>query len=596
MDAKSTIEGQKYFVKYWLSKIKVLDCFNFQGRLSLYKQALEFIPGSYKIWKTMFDEFNLYLRNKCILNNKFAEFESLLTKSLEYMKKMPRVWLIYMKYLESSGRIIDLYNLINRCLETLPVTQHDKIWKFVVPWAEALPIQELAMSILKRYLKYDESYKENMVVYFEKMGNFNECTKYLSEIVTNTNFYSEKGISHYEYSMKLCLILASKKTRFEPDKAEEIFNSCLSKYSDEIGNIWVYFAEFYIRRGQFRKAREVFNLALEKVMTNKDFGIVYDAFLKLEEEILTFVFDDQFLIMDEKSLKRVTSELSTDGKNVQQEQIEKVETLMKKREILLNSTKLRQNKNSVQTWLERFSLLTENEEDLQKAFLESISNVDSLKADGFFSKIWIYIARFYEYKRNFYMMNQVYLQSLEKNFRNKSDYQVIFKNWIETLLKYGFQKDCMCILKSFLFEYGGTSAYFSRILKAKSIINTSNEIWSLYLDLEYNFGLKDDLNKGYQMMLSKKIISPLNTFNYLKLLQKEENWEKIVKVCESALSLFKWPALHFIWLFYIDTYQTQYGASKKERIRDLYCRVLESCPKEKGFLISYDLCVNVCGL
>lgn len=46
------------------------------------------------------------------------------------------------------------------------------------------------------------------------------------------------------------------------------------------------FAEYYARQGKFDETRSVFEEALQMVANKKDFGIVFDAYLKFEEELL----------------------------------------------------------------------------------------------------------------------------------------------------------------------------------------------------------------------------------------------------------------------------------------------------------------------
>lgn len=60
---------------------------------------------------------------------------------------------------------------------------------------------------------------------------------------------------------------------------------------DEVGNLWVKLSEYYIKFGKFKEARSAFEEALTKVMTVRDFSIVYNAYLKFEEE-LVYAFNE----------------------------------------------------------------------------------------------------------------------------------------------------------------------------------------------------------------------------------------------------------------------------------------------------------------
>ena len=46
---------------------------------------------------------------------------------------------------------------------------------------------------------------------------------------------------------------------------EAVIQHGISKYTDEIGNLWVCLADYFIRQGLFQKARDVFDEALANV-------------------------------------------------------------------------------------------------------------------------------------------------------------------------------------------------------------------------------------------------------------------------------------------------------------------------------------------
>ena len=53
----------------------------------------------------------------------------------------------------------------------------------------------------------------------------------------------------------------------------------------------------------FEKARDIFEESLSKIITARDFGIVYNAYLKFEEEMLNVMADEEEVEEDVKDEK-----------------------------------------------------------------------------------------------------------------------------------------------------------------------------------------------------------------------------------------------------------------------------------------------------
>ena len=52
-------------------------------------------------------------------------------------------------------------------------------------------------------------------------------------------------------------------------------------------------ADYHIRLGRFQKARRVFEEALSKLTSVRDFSIIYNAYLKFEEAMLEIDEDSE---------------------------------------------------------------------------------------------------------------------------------------------------------------------------------------------------------------------------------------------------------------------------------------------------------------
>lgn len=56
--------------------------------------------------------------------------------------------------------------------------------------------------------------------------------------------------------------------------------------SPQVGRLWTSLADYYIRRGMFEKARDVYEEGLTSVITVRDFSLIFDALSQFEESLL----------------------------------------------------------------------------------------------------------------------------------------------------------------------------------------------------------------------------------------------------------------------------------------------------------------------
>ncbi len=54
----------------------------------------------------------------------------------------------------------------------------------------------------------------------------------------------------------------------------------------QVGRLWTSLADYYIRRGLFERARDVYEEGLSTVVTVHDFSLIFDALTQFEESLL----------------------------------------------------------------------------------------------------------------------------------------------------------------------------------------------------------------------------------------------------------------------------------------------------------------------
>lgn len=69
--------------------------------------------------------------------------------------KMPRIWIDYLLFLMSQGLVTRTRRVFDRALKALPITQHERIWRHYLRFADrhADAINETCIRIYRRYVK-----------------------------------------------------------------------------------------------------------------------------------------------------------------------------------------------------------------------------------------------------------------------------------------------------------------------------------------------------------------------------------------------------------------------------------------------------------
>jgi pre-mRNA-splicing factor SYF1 len=86
--------------------------------------------------------------------------------------------------------------------------------------------------------------------------------------------------------MELCEFIAKNPSRCNFKDPDRIIKHGIRKYTDEVGKLWIFLADYFTRLGLFGKARDSFEEALASITTARDFGIIFNAYMKFEEQMI----------------------------------------------------------------------------------------------------------------------------------------------------------------------------------------------------------------------------------------------------------------------------------------------------------------------
>jgi pre-mRNA-splicing factor SYF1 len=425
------IARNPYHLKVWWNFVSYKQDLGSDSKSSnieiymIYERALKCLPRSYKLWHAYLTERTSKLSNKSITNKKYEILINTFERALIHMNKMPRIWLEYCQLLSKLRRGTLARKTFDRALQALPITQHKELWSLYIDWACQYGVDETAIRVYRRFLMYDPASRESFVTYLEQIGQYEEAARQLSICLNDDHYVSPTGQTQHQMWMKLCDICAAHPADVASTiKVEAIIRSGISRFSDEVGRLWNSLADYYIRLGQFEKARDVYEEGINSVTTVRDFTIIFDAYIKVEESILT----TKIRFIQDENASINSGNVGEEGSDIDM-RLARIEYLVDKRPIMLNSVVLRQNPHNVHEWHKRVKLYQGDKDRTILTYVEAVKTVDPKLATGRLSGLWLALAKFYEKGGDMDNARTIYDSATKVNFKTVDELANVWCGW-----------------------------------------------------------------------------------------------------------------------------------------------------------------------
>lgn len=599
------IDRNPYSVASWFGYLQHKSGAAPTSRYVLYERALLNLGRSYKIWRAYLQERTKQLSTKSISDKRYDLLIDAYERSLVTMYKMPRIWLDYCALLMLLKRGTQTRKTFDRGLQNLPVTQHDEIWKLYITWIKAFAVPETSILVFERYILYAPDQREAYVDYLIELDRPGDAAKQLADCLNDENFNAPSGRSHHTLTMQLCDLCAA-----NPDKIPSSLNvpaiikAGIVKYSDEVGRLWCKLADYYIRSGDFNQARAVYDEAIGDVITVRDFSIIFDAYVKVEEGILTAMMELQNDVDD------AGNAIPDENAQSVEEGLAQLENLLEKRPLLLNAVVLRQNPNNVHEWLKRTELVATEHGDtnitdagllkVDETFSKAISTIDPQDCLGKLSMLYSAYAAFYEVQGTDVSLaksREIWKGSTQVTYKTTDELAAVHCGWAEMEMRQKQYKSARDVMTQAVAEPRSNNQKRKAIAAAQGRGEVRDDVfegvtcadrlyknikvWSLYLDLEESLGTEDTVRAAYDRAMDLKVITVQMCMNYATFLEEANYFEESFRVYERAVHLFIYPQVRVIWVAYLDKFMERYGGTKLERLRDLFEKAVSNVtPKE----------------
>lgn len=520
----------------------------------LYEKALEVNAGSYKVWHAYLLHRTRQLEGKPLDDPLYEQVNDCFQRALVFMHRMPRIWIEYCTLLDKQLFITRTRRTFDKALEALPITQHSRIWPLYLDFVKhkRTPV-ETAVRVFKRYMQFKPEDTESYIDYLYSKNRVDEASKLLCDIINDPNFRSVKGKTKYQLWEELCDMLCDHADQIHSVNVDAVIRDGIARYNDQQGKLWNSLAQYYLRLGLFASARNVFEEAIQTLITKKDFVEVWEAYTNFEEKYI-----ERLLEKDELSPSQLID------LEIRQAALE---DLITNNGLLLNQVALRQNPHNVHEWRKRVQLcdqIANSESAKDETFLEALKTVDPKRAVGNYENLWIDYALFYADLANVNKAREVFEKAVEATYVKSDSLANVWCAYIEYEIRIRSNK----ALK----------------LAKRGTANSRNlRLWSLLADLEENYGTFNSAKAAYERIIDLRIATPQLILNYASFLEERQYYEDSFRVFERGVSLFKWPNSCNIWHTYLNKFLDRYGTKKLVRLRDLMEKCLKDCPHKYAF-------------
>ena len=512
--------------------------------------------------------------NPAIHSSEYAKVNALFERALILLNKMPKIWEMYLDFLMQQPLVTYTRRTFDRALRALPITQHNRIWARFRPFANSAS-GETGLKIWKRYMQIHPEDMEDYISLLAEMGLYTEAVKKYMEILNNPKFRSKQGKSNFQLWSEMVDLLVERAKEVDTGDTvgidvENIVRSGIDRFADQRGKLWAGLATYWITKGNFERARDIFEEGITTVMTVRDFTMVFDAYAEFEESIIG-------TLMDAAAIRSEKGKVDEDADFDLDIRMMRFEQLMDRRPFLVNDVLLRQNPNNVVEWEKRVALWGDNKREVVQTYTDAIAAVQPRKAVGKFHELWLNYAKFYEKGGDLRNARIILEKAVKVPYKSVAELAETWCGWAELELRNEDLDRAVDIMaKATQAPKRSTVDYFDETLSPQQRVHKSWKLWSFYVDLVESVSTLEETKKVYERIFELRIATPQTVANYAKLLEESKYFEESFKIYERGLDLFNYPVAFELWNLYLTK-----AVDRKigiERLRDLFEQAVEGCP------------------
>ena len=349
----------------------------------------------------------------------------------------------------------------------------------------------------------------------------------------------------------------------------------VKKFPDQLSIFKVKYANYLISLGKFDEAIEDLVGVMKSCITLKDFTLAFDF---LTEAL-------------EKKAVDLSETKGPDDPKVAK-LLDKLDSLLSKRLLLLNDVKIRQNRNTPSAWAERIEIIkgthtmanSQDRKKTRKKLLDCYSEaLLSMKASKLpmeerhiLPRLWSDYAKLYLEDGDLSKCRTVFETATKVPWTDVEQLEDVWIDWINVEIG---QKDlqhakmvCSAAVKVPAPISSGRVSIDDDDISVHMKLFKSVRLWCLYLDLVENTSDLDETCQAYDDCIELQVVNGVILMNFTIFLEEAGYIEKSFSVFERGLAIFSGESKSIIYGIYLTkvlSYWQKLGWNE-ERVREVY--------------------------
>lgn len=601
-----------YHLKPWLSYLSHLSNPRHSTLFQVYERAVAALPGSYKLWRQYSAAFREVALSHHPLHPSRDASLKVSSRAAHALRVSPVLWREFISDLLREGRFGRARQAANEALRLLPPLQHHFVWDVLLDGvlsAENAPV-EMAVCLLSRYAKYRPGGVQRLFAILVKAERWDEAVVEVVSVLRDPDWEPEGEKTREMLWMEVARVAAANPRHVTSVDVAGLLRGAIRAAATDVGELWVVLGEYFIRKGLFEEARNVYEEAMGEVNAVRDFAMIFEAYAKFEEGLVSAAMEDVEVVQEEGGGEKEMKEVN----DMVELLIARLEHLTDRRPMLLSDVWLRQNPHNVHEWHKRARLFKQAKDppNVVDTYTKAVQTVNPRRAtNGRPHTLWLAFARYYEDAKDLTSARRVLDKAVSdpEGFRSAEDLAAVWCEYAEMELRCTTPETARKVLDRAVQQpeklkerearkrHGQTGSNVEAALGtgAGNVHITheydksspawyaykSSRVWHFLLDITQSIGIPEEVIELHHRMLELRIASPQTILSGAKYLESKRLFEQAFRLYDKGTSALSWPSALRVWVVYLTRFVQRYGDSKLERARDLFEEAIRSAPQTR---------------